>query len=26
VTTVDLVRTIEVENATRPECALCASH
>ena len=22
VTTVDLVRTIEVENATRPECAL----
>ena len=26
VTTVDLVRTIEVENATRPECELCASH
>jgi len=26
VTTVDLVRTIEVENAARPEGALCASH
>jgi hypothetical protein len=26
VTTVDLVRTIKVENATRPEGALCATH